>query len=110
MVEEMIQKASAAEPPSDNSSLNAGWEAMYEIGGDRSMSGELSKEFWKRITGNVLHVLLEELIPRGDAIEPPSAQLQMALRTSTAWVPPCNSEDNMGCEKMEMGPTYFGKR
>ena len=110
VVEEMVQKAFAAEPPSDNSSLNTGREVMYEGRGDRSMSGELSKEFWKRITGNVLHVMLEELIPRGDAIEPPFVQLQVALRTSTAWVPPCNSEDNMGCEKMEMGPTYFGKR
>ena len=106
----MVQKASAAEPPSDNSSLNAGREVMYERGGDRSMSGELSKEFWKRITGNVLHVMLEELIPRGDAVEPTSVQLQVALRTSTAWVAPCNSEDNIGCEKMEMGPTCFGKR
>ena len=58
-VEEMVQKASAAEPPSDNSSLNADREAMYEMGGERSMSGELSKELWQRITGNVFHVLLE---------------------------------------------------
>ena len=58
-VEELVQKASAAEPPSDNSSLSAGREAMYEMGGERSMSGELSKEFWQRITGNVFHVLLE---------------------------------------------------
>ena len=58
-VEELVQKASAAEPPADNSSLSAGREAMYEMGGERSMSGELSKEFWQRITGNVFHVLLE---------------------------------------------------
>ena len=83
VVEEMGQKAFAAEPPTDNSSLDTGREIMYEGRGDRSMSGELSKEFWKRITGNVLHVVLEELVPRRVAVEPPSVQLQVALCTST---------------------------
>ena len=58
-VDELVQKASTAEPPSNDSSLSAGREAMYEIGGERSMSGELSKEFRQRVTGNVFHVLPE---------------------------------------------------
>ena len=46
------------------------------------MSGELSKEFRQRVTGNILHVVLEELVPRRVAVEPPM-QLQVALCAGT---------------------------
>ena len=74
------------------------------------MSGELSKEFWKRITGNVLHVVLEELIPRRVDVEPPLMQFQVALCASTGRVTPYNSEDDVGCENIEMGPARAGMR
>ena len=83
IVEEMGQKAFAAEPPANNSPLDAGREIIYEGRGDRSMSGELSKEFWKRVTGNILHVVLEELVQRRVAFEPPPMQLQVALCAGT---------------------------